>query len=233
MHDANDFCGGVVDDTLCDGDKVRDAAVGCMLDDEADGLVFDKVALDLQDRVRIEGSATGALARGAVRDRFGDVRLNDDGAGSVQAMEDPPFAVNQGLRLGHKARVEHFTCLVFAFNDGQNVLGFGAARDDGRDARGRGQVGRDQLGHHAAGAERRARRRHGDLFAEPFDVVAHQDGARVRVRARVVGVQTVDVGHQEQVVGLDHAGRDGRERIVVTKFDFLWGGCVCVCDISE
>jgi hypothetical protein len=39
--------------------------------------------------------------------------------------------------------------------------------------------------------------------------------------ARVLVIQTVDIRHKEQVIRLDHGGSDGRQGVIVAKFDFL------------
>lgn len=39
--------------------------------------------------------------------------------------------------------------------------------------------------------------------------------------AGVVGVETVDVGHEEEVVCVDHSCSDGGEGVIVAEFDFL------------
>lgn len=53
------------------------------------------------------------------------------------------------------------------------------------------------------------------------DILDDPDRLRVRVLSRVVGVQTVDVSHEEQVVGVDHVGRDGAQGVVVAELDLL------------
>lgn len=53
------------------------------------------------------------------------------------------------------------------------------------------------------------------------DVLDDPDRLRVRVFSRVVGVQAVDVGHEEKVVGVDHVGRDGGQGVVVAELDLL------------
>lgn len=50
-------------------------------------------------------------------------------------------------------------------------------------------------------------------------ILHYLDGLGVRVCARVLVVQTVDIGHEKQEVRVDHACCDGRQRVVVTKLD--------------
>lgn len=53
------------------------------------------------------------------------------------------------------------------------------------------------------------------------NVLNDADRLGVWVLARIVGVETVDIGHQEEVVRVNHIGRDGRQRVVVAKLDLL------------
>jgi hypothetical protein len=53
------------------------------------------------------------------------------------------------------------------------------------------------------------------------DVFDNLDGLCVGVGTGVVGVETVDVGHEEEVVCVDHSGGDGGEGVIVTELDFL------------
>ncbi len=50
------------------------------------------------------------------------------------------------------------------------------------------------------------------------------------IRSGVFVVETVDVGHEEQVVGLDHCCCYSREGVVVAKFDFLTPS---VCELGD
>ena len=52
----------------------------------------------------------------------------------------------------------------------------------------------------------------------------------VGVRPRVLVVQTVDIGHEEEEVRVDHGGGDGREGVVVAKLDFGHGQRVVLVD---
>jgi len=60
----------------------------------------------------------------------------------------------------------------------------------------------------------------GTIGFESVNVVDYLDGLGVGVCARILGVETVDVGHKEEVVGVDHGGGDGGEGVVVAEFDF-------------
>lgn len=52
--------------------------------------------------------------------------------------------------------------------------------------------------------------------------------------ARVLVVETVDVGHEEEVVGTDHGGSDGGQGVVVAEFDLRYGeGVVFVDDGND
>jgi hypothetical protein len=50
---------------------------------------------------------------------------------------------------------------------------------------------------------------------------------------RVLVVQTVDVGHEEEEIGVDHGGGDGGEGVVVAKLDFRHGQRVVLVDDGD
>jgi len=50
---------------------------------------------------------------------------------------------------------------------------------------------------------------------------------------RVLVVQTVDIGHEEEEVGVNHGCRDGGEGVVVTKLDFGHGQRVVLVDDGD
>lgn len=52
-------------------------------------------------------------------------------------------------------------------------------------------------------------------------VIDNFDWLCIWVRTRVVGVETVDVSHEEEVIRIDHPSRNSREGVVVAEFDFL------------
>lgn len=55
---------------------------------------------------------------------------------------------------------------------------------------------------------------------ECSNILDHFNGFGIRIRSGVLVVQTVDISHQEQHVGMNHGGSDGGESIVITKLDF-------------
>ena len=77
-----------------------------------------------------------------------------------------------------------------------------AVADHGGDAGGGGHLGGDDLRAHAAGAERRGRVADLELV-ERREVADLGDDVRVGVQSRVGGVEAVDVGQQDQLVGAD------------------------------
>lgn len=59
------------------------------------------------------------------------------------------------------------------------------------------------------------------MLPDMGNVTDNTDSRGIWVDARVVGVQAVDVGEEEEVVCMHDRGRDGRQRVVVSKLDFL------------
>ena len=106
------------------------------------------------------------------------------------------------------------------------VLGGGQHdRDGGRG----GDPGRLDLGHHAAGADRRAapgrRRRRPDRRRRARPSIRRAPGSR-----RVRGVEAVDVAEQDQRVGVDQMGDQGRQPVVVAEADLVGGDGVVLVD---
>ena len=104
------------------------------------------------------------------------------------------------------------------------------ADGDGHGAAGLGgDAGGDELGAHAAGgvAGRWLAAHRLDFGGHGFD-----DGnvGGVGVAARVGGVEAVDVGQQDQLVGLHHFGDAGGEAVVVAEADFGGGDGVVFVD---
>ena len=110
--------------------------------------------------------------------------------------------------------------LDIADGDGHGAAGLG------------GDAGGDQLGAHAAGGVAgRWFAAHGlDLGGDGFD---DGDVAGVGVAAGVGGVEAVDVGQQDQLVGLDHFGDAGGEAVVVAEADFGGGDGVVFVDDGD
>ena len=95
-----------------------------------------------------------------------------------------------------------------------------AGPDDRADARRGRHVRRDDLGAHAAGAERR--RRVPDLeHAERLGVLDQVDERRRRVDARVGGVEAAGVGEQDEQVGAGQDRHLGGEEVVVAEGDLV------------
>lgn len=59
------------------------------------------------------------------------------------------------------------------------------------------------------------------MGADGLDGGDDVDRPRGWVFARVGGVERVDVGEQEEVVGVDHGRGNCRERVVIPEFDLL------------
>lgn len=47
------------------------------------------------------------------------------------------------------------------------------------------------------------------IHFEARDVLHNLDRLRFRMRPGVIGVETIHIGHQEQIVGIDHPRREG------------------------
>ena len=103
-------------------------------------------------------------------------------------------------------------------DDGGDVTWFARLCDDGCDTSAGGQSCSYDLGAHSAGAQRRTGT--ADVGFEVGNVLHHFNWLCVGVLPWVCIVETVDVGHEEEIVRLHHAGRDGAQGIVVTKLDF-------------
>ncbi len=91
------------------------------------------------------------------------------------------------------------------------------------DAAGGGDPGGGQLGGHAAGAPAPAPL---GGAAEPlqFLQIAHLvDRAGIGVGAGIAGVEPVDVGEQDQLIGADRHRHQGREGVVVAEAQLIGG----------
>lgn len=64
-------------------------------------------------------------------------------------------------------------------------------------------------------------KRVGTLGADGVDGGNSVESPRGGVLPRVGGVERVDVGEQEEVVGVDHGRGHGGEGVIVAEFDFL------------
>lgn len=53
------------------------------------------------------------------------------------------------------------------------------------------------------------------------DVIDNFDWLCIWVRTRIIGVEAVDIGHEEEIVRIDHPSCNGREGVVVAEFNFL------------
>lgn len=56
---------------------------------------------------------------------------------------------------------------------------------------------------------------------EVGDILNHLNWLRIRISPWIVGIETLDVSHQEEIVGADHSGGNSRKSIIVSEFDFL------------
>lgn len=68
---------------------------------------------------------------------------------------------------------------------------------------------------------------------EGGNVVDDFDGLGIGVGTRVLVVQAVDVGHEEQEVGVHHGGGDGGEGVVVAELDLGDGQRVVLVDDGD
>ncbi|KAF7513430.1 hypothetical protein GJ744_008724 [Endocarpon pusillum] len=159
-----------------------------------------RARVDVQGPVRDEGVEQPEVARADWIFRRQEARVERVGWGGVGG--DGGCAV-EVLGRGGEARRQRFG----VSDDLGDVARPRGAGDDGGDAGGGGEARGDDLGRHAARAEGGAGRRH--VGREAADVGDDGDRLRVRVAARILVVQAVDVRHQEEVVGIDHGGRDG------------------------
>lgn len=65
------------------------------------------------------------------------------------------------------------------------------------------------------------------------DVLHNLNGLRVWVGARVLVIETIDVCHEKQMVGVDHGSRNGRQGVVITELDFGDGQRVVLVDNGD
>lgn len=112
-----------------------------------------------------------------------------------------------------------------------DVAGVGGAGDDGGDAGGGGEAGGYDLGGHAACAQGGAGL--GDVGNESANVFDNLDRLGVRVGSGVLIIKTVDVGHEEEQISVDHGGGDGGQSVVVTKLDFGYGQRIVLIDDGD
>lgn len=62
------------------------------------------------------------------------------------------------------------------------------------------------------------------------NIVNDLDWFRVGELAGVLVIKTVDIGHEEQEVGVYHSSRYGRQGIVVAELDLRYGQCIVLID---
>jgi len=68
---------------------------------------------------------------------------------------------------------------------------------------------------------------------ELSNVFYHLDRLCIGVRPRVLVIQAVDIGHEEEDVGVHHGGRDGRQCVIVAKLDFRYGQRIVFIDDGD
>lgn len=59
------------------------------------------------------------------------------------------------------------------------------------------------------------------LSFDLFDIAHHSHRSCIGITPWIIGIQALDIGEQEEVVGMHDCRRDGREGIVIAKLDFL------------
>jgi hypothetical protein len=52
------------------------------------------------------------------------------------------------------------------------------------------------------------------------DVLNHINGTGIGVSARVTVIETVDISHEKEEIGVNHGGRNGGKGVVVTELNF-------------
>ena len=110
-----------------------------------------------------------------------------------------------------------------ALGDVIEQLGVGAVRNDHVSSAGGHHPGGPELGGHSAGTQRRAGPV-GQRHHLGRDVLHQRDELCVRVGVGVGSVEAVDVAQQHQQIGLDAAGDDGGEGVIVADGGDLVGG---------
>ena len=103
-------------------------------------------------------------------------------------------------------------------------------RNDHLRARTGRDVAGDQLGRHAAGAEAGSGRALGHVHEMAVQALHLGNELRIRVGARIVRVETVDVREKDQQVRLDEGHHNRGEAVVVTEFDVIGGDGVIFID---
>lgn len=101
----------------------------------------------------------------------------------------------------------------------ENISRAGGASYDGSHASGSGKTGGNDFRGHTASAEGRTGA--GDVGFKGGDIFHYLDRLSVSVDTRILIVEAVHIRHEEEIICLDHPRGDGREGIIVAKFDFL------------
>lgn len=101
----------------------------------------------------------------------------------------------------------------------KDISRVGGASDDRCHASGSSETSSDDFRGHAAGAE--GGTGGGDVSCDGRYVFHHFDGLSVSMDTGILVIEAVHIRHEEEVICLDHASGDGREGIIVAKFDFL------------
>ena len=173
---------------------------------------------------RVADHTGGEQAPWLVGERPFGAGIDLDHALDLGGERDPEFARRQRAVVGGERGADRATG-----DRGDQHVGVRGTGDHAADPRPRRDLGRDELARHAAapppaaatiGRDRQQRVVGGD--------VGHQPGGRVATR--VGGVHAVGVGEQDEQVGADGVGDQGRQPIVVAVAQFVVGDGIVLVD---
>ena len=204
--DAVDFRRAILGNAACD--DVQHASIAVRDD-------FDHVAT-LEHAVRTN-DAHGQQRCPLVRDGVRGAGIDMDMARHRRHVPQPVFARMQPGGAGMQQRAAQLATRKQAHH-----FAVAAVEQHGLDPRGRGFLRRLQLGTHAArthGRSGAACHRHD--FGSEFEHFVDRLG--IEIRARIGRIQAIDIGGDQQQVGVDQCRHDGREIVVVAQGELVDG----------
>ena len=182
-------------------------------------IALGKLAIDLANTHREQGRATAdQRLRGTVVNRYRAMCL--------VTQRDPQLARRNVQAL--RRRIEQGSHALAA-GQAHERIGLPARANHALNARRHQNAARTNLGDHAARAHRSRRiaRRSDDLGV---DLMHDRDELGRGVLVRIGGVEAVDVRERHAQIGRNQAAHEGRERVVVAKFDLIDGNGIVLVD---
>ena len=213
---VGEFAGGAAFGAFDVGDVVVDEAAGedgAVLVGEVDGVACEEAAFGGDDSGVQEGASS--VAHG-----FDGAFIEDEAAGGRGGVSEPEAAGSAAASGGREGGAD-----VVA---GEGFAGLRHGGEHRGHTCGGGDAGCVDLGAHAAGADAGSGAADLDVL-HLFDVGDERDALGAFAAGRAV-VEGVDVGEQDERVGVDEVADERGEAVVVAEADLLGGDGVVLVD---